>query len=961
MKENPEKEERFKKVTTLSDLEDNWNREQTDTDEIEKLLSEERRDIDEKSHLEKTFKRLGMELQVSNKKTLGKIYKKYIINDNLINRKIKDTSGSCCVCLMFQIFLPIMEIINLIGIFAIISVMNCCFALLKNSFKSFLGFGGEYQLNFYKEFYKQCKNESIDFNVMFIMSFLGNIVFKSSGFVIASIIFLVINFGAFFMIDSFDFKDNIELENLPEGEEQPEIKLYNLFNIVYILLFYAVLFVGVGGSSMLSQQLLVDSYDKLKRFYVKKDKLIRKRTKDIEKYYEDAFYDDDIDEDEDEDKKDENDNKANGGNIIGEEKIDENKKNDIIIDVNENKNENKEDIIDKKIEEIEEVGSTGKKMDEIKDKDEKGDHKKDKKGNKKNKTEGKFDYFFLICITTIIGYFGKYYLCSILGYQIFDKENGINYRYFYYYVMIIYASCIIISLFLYGLFSFMFTPIQRKTFEQEKKEREKKTDAYSVYQIFGYTIYKETLYTENNQKHNEFCLCCESIRDCCDYILCYTNCKCMFCSGIKREDCKCCCCCCPEFKEDDYKQNDFLFCYCYQGQKKQKWFHSFLVNKTQEALIPYMTQYFFLQLFVIGFDKAYNERESKDKLSDNLDSLKVFIITFCVFFYITITFSVFSGEDFYKRGEEEEEKKEESKKDEEKKEEEKKEEEMKEGEIKEEEKKDEEKKVEENEEKENKEEEKKDEDKKDEDNKDEKKNKQLNFFKFFTKDKNETKTSALSQNILNGTTGILLVNGLYTFILSTKYLSIEYEDNKELEEDMKNDYLIVVPVLLNKFYYFTLIYFCLSFAEKKKKLELISGATLISFYIIGFNFITSLLRYIGSRGLIIIQIVFSSFIAFFWLMIIILFIVVGISKRNCLPIIKALIKFICRFFLICCFLFFVDENRRCICCRSLLKEEKKQKENDNENKIKEMGDNNLKEDLIEEKKEEKIEEEKKEE
>ena len=495
MKENPEKEERFKKVTTLSDLEDNWNREQTDTDEIEKLLSEERRDIDEKSHLEKTFKRLGMELQVSNKKTLGKIYKKYIINDNLINRKIKDTSGSCCVCLMFQIFLPIMEIINLIGIFAIISVMNCCFALLKNSFKSFLGFGGEYQLNFYKEFYKQCKNESIDFNVMFIMSFLGNIVFKSSGFVIASIIFLVINFGAFFMIDSFDFKDNIELENLPEGEEQPEIKIYNLFNIVYILIFYAVLFVGVGGSSMLSQQLLVDSYDKLKRFYVKKDKLIRKRTKDIEKYYEDAFYDDDIDEDEDEDKKDENDNKANGGNIIGEEKIDENKKNDIIIDVNENKNENKEDIIDKKIEEIEEVGSTGKKMDEIKDKDEKGDHKKDKKGNKKSKTEGKFDYFFLICITTIIGYFGKYYLCSILGYQIFDKENGINYRYFYYYVMIIYSSCIIISLFLYGLFSFMFTPIQRKTFEQEKKEREKKTDAYSVYQIFGYTIYKETLYT----------------------------------------------------------------------------------------------------------------------------------------------------------------------------------------------------------------------------------------------------------------------------------------------------------------------------------------------------------------------------------------------------------------------------------------------------------------------------------
>ena len=138
----------------------------------------------------------------------------------------------------------------------------------------------------------------------------------------------------------------------------------------------------------------------------------------------------------------------------------------------------------------------------------------------------------------------------------------------------------------------------------------------------------------------------------------------MLCSQLKREDCKCCCCCCPEFKEDDYKQNDFLFCYCYQGQKKQKWFHSFLVNKTQEALIPYMTQYFFLQLLVIGFEKAYNERESSDIFDDNLNSLKVFIITFCIFFYITITFSFFHREKTKEGIDEEntEEKKEEEKK-----------------------------------------------------------------------------------------------------------------------------------------------------------------------------------------------------------------------------------------------------------------------------------------------------------
>ena len=838
---------------------------------------------------------------------------------------------------MFQIFLPIMEIINLIGIFAIISVMNCCFTLVKNTIKSFLGFGGEYQLNFYKEFYNQCKNDSIDFNVMFIMSFLGNIIFKSKGFVVSSIIFLVINFGSFFMINSFEFKNNIEIENLQEGEEEQEIEIYNFFNVVYIILFYLVLFVGVGGSSMLSQQLLVDSYDKLKRFYIKKEKLNRMKTKDLEKYYENAFFDDD-NEDDDEDKKDENDNKEeNIGNIIDGKNIDDNKKNEIIINVNENKNEIKDNIIesdDKKIEEIEGVNKNDKKEDD----------KKEKKGNKKSKKEEKFDYFFLICITTIFGYFGKYYLCSILGYQIFDKENKKNYKYYYYYVMIIYAACIILSLFLYGLFSFMFTPIQRKTFEQEKKEEEeKKTDAYSVYQIFGYTIYKETLYTENNNKHNEFCLCCESIRDCCDYIVCLSNCNYISCQKYQKGEYKCCCCCCcPEFKDDDYKQNDFLFCYCYQGQKKQKWFHSLLVNKTQEALIPYMTQYFFLQLFVIGFNKAFNERKIKDTFSENLDFLKVFIISFCVFFYITITFSFFSSEYINYGGyrKKEEEKKEEEKNEKEKKEEEKNEEEK-------------------NEEKkeDKKTNEVQREDKKENEEKREEDKKGIVFFvKFVSQSKKNTKTSAFSHDILNGTTGILLFNGLYTFILSVKYISRNFENNKQLEEEIKNDYFTVIPVLLNKFYYFTLIYFCLSFSEKKKKLEVISGATLISFYIIGFNFIISLILYISPRDLIIIQLVFSSFIALFWLIVLIACIIFTISDKSIMNLIMNLSLFLCRFFIYCCSLFFIDEERNCICCQSTFNDKQK------ENKEKENEENNLKEDLIKEKKEEeKVDEEKKEE
>ena len=222
--------------------------------------------------------------------------------------------------------------------------------------------------------------------------------------------------------------------------------------------------------------------------------------------------------------------------------------------------------------------------------------------------------------------------------------------------------------------------------------------------------------------------------------------------------------------------------------------------------------------------------------------------------------------------------------------------------------------------------------------------------------KKNTKTSAFSHDILNGTTGILLFNGLYTFILSVKYISRNFENNKQLEEEIKNDYFTVIPVLLNKFYYFTLIYFCLSFKKKKKKLEVISGATLISFYIIGFNFIISLILYISPRDLIIIQLVFSSFIALFWLIVLIACIIFTISDKSIMNLIMNLSLFLCRFFIYCCSLFFIDEERNCICCQSTFNDKQK------ENKEKENEENNLKEDLIKEKKEEeKVDEEKKEE
>ena len=120
----------------------------------------------------------------------------------------------------------------------------------------------------------------------------------------------------------------------------------------------------------------------------------------------------------------------------------------------------------------------------------------------------------------------------------------------------------------------------------------------------------------------------------------------------------------------------------------------------------------------------------------------------------------------------------------------------------------------------------------------------------------------LSTGILDGTHGILIFNGVYSLILSAIYLA---DNNASI---FQSHYFIFAPILMNKFYYFTLIYFCVSFSESKKKFELISGSTLISVYLLIWNFIISLIRDFSSlHGLYITQIVFASFpsliVAFF--------------------------------------------------------------------------------------------------
>ena len=445
------------------------------------------------------------------------------------------------------------------------------------------------------------------------------------------------------------------------------------------------------------------------------------------------------------------------------------------------------------------------------------------------KEKRRFDYFFMICLTTILGYFGKYSLNFMLIYRenkkyenqsndnnyinnqtdIFENLNEKEISFFKN-VFGLYFACIMISIFLYSIFVCIFTKNQKNT---------KKGNVYRICQICGYTIYSENIILNDDIPKCECIkLCCKSFKNCCDKAVC-AICLCTDEGEEEEEDIDCCCCCCCDYNEEEYDKNKEFFCYCYQAKRKSNWFNKFISNDIQKKIIPYMIEYFLLQLTTIGFERQYelfnsetnnnkttnnngtnttyetkynsnfiysinfinfvdnytNKINNKYDLNENIIFLIIFIATFIVFIYLTISFS-----------------------------------------------------------------------------------KLMQFCCEKKNNKNE-RISRLSNEILDGTHGILFFNAIVSLIFSSFELS-QREDFINIIEKTVN--YIYIPILMNKFYYFTLTYYCISYSEDKKGFELISGSTLISIYIMIWELILNFIREFFDRDnikiLYIIQIVFSS-------------------------------------------------------------------------------------------------------
>ena len=952
-------------------------------DKNDKQITKEEKD--EKNSLKNILKSLYKNLDRNEKESINDVYGEYLNNEDITKRYV-DNTGECCLCIMFYILSPLFSMINLIAIFQSIYIMSTLSEIILNTIPYFIkslrnapqpqfsieDFNENY--NFYDILMTRTLNEPFDFNLMLFMAFLGDALLKAKGLTFTLGIFcLLINGIAFILLYVFDFKDY-----------DKEYNSFAFFDILYLIFCYVLLFIGVGSSALLSQQIIVESNVKYNEYLVIRKEEREKKLKEKEENKKDIKEKRKKEEEEMKTKNDNGDKKViielKDDLIDKEEKKESNEDEAVKIELKEDeekdliKEESNPEKAGEKINETEtsksvkfeffsdeeiinsaniEKEKPNVKLERLKTrKKKKKKKKKEKKSEpRKIKTKGKkrFDSFFEICITTIIAYFSKYFInINLTNKMLANKDsnkkyyfdnNQTNYENFmksqnisesnqslydsilydiYDYDQNLYVMMIgsyFISLFISWIFYkiFVCNLVKMDTTKKNKENNKNKVeeidgiikqndenksienhaeDSHRICEICGYIIYSENIqlnkddtkeplkdtkliinikdnpdnpnndnpniennqdnlnnlinqdnpnnenipniqdnppknqdntnnenipHNKNKQKENkcnwlklltEICINCFNITICNSFL------SCIICHareetfGLEKEgypDC-CCCCCCIEYNEEDFKKDNQFFCYCYQAKRSYSWLNKCLTNEIQQKIFPYLIEYFILRLSIIGFERQYEFNHIDFEIEENYIFILVFIGTFFLFFYFTLSFSkiirIFDEDIILSKN----------------------------ANI---------------------------------DNENDKKNIKL------------TNLSILSNEILFGVNGILFFNSIFSLIFSSVFQSELENQDKEIIFN-KHNYIIFIPILMSKFYHFTLIYYCISYTEDKKQFELISGSTLISIYLSISDLIISSIKNLcdenSINALYITQLVISCLVLLYFLCILLMLI-----------------------------------------------------------------------------------------
>ena len=682
-----------------------------------------KREIKEKAQLVDVLENLGSNLKSreNKNKNIYKVYDSLLNNEDINKREIKDGTNNCILYFMFYFIAPIFGIIFLIGIFQIITVLNSVSSLLKESGKAY------YNCIIKDECNITLTNKTD--NVFEFYEYFNN---NSINETINLNLMMVTGIAGEILLNSKGFRKTSFILGLVNFGTLAwlnsfDFKLknnvefnYSFMQIIYILICYVLLLFGVGGSALLAQQILVNSHSIYKDYVLKQ---LRKKW-----------------------------NKR-----IVENKEMENKESINEVEQNERAS------IDRGLE---------------------GQRQKRLEDNLENLQKNKFDYFFMICLITTAGYFGKYSINYLLN-KFLSHYYGDDYdkKKFFFCIIIFYGFSVIVSIILYTIFICIF---RKKRIDEEKK------DKYRLTQACGYIIYSQNINKEGEGRNCCY-LCCETTIKCCNKEGCiFCNNLCGDVEELDDPTCMFCCCCeeCCEYNEKDFEKDKEFFCYCYKAQRKSFWCNQFFINDTQKKIIPIMVEYFIMQLISLGFEIQYEEY--KGNYVHRKTFISVLIISFALFFYFSLSMhkliSFMNNEDedkdLYSRDDQ------------------------------------------------------------------------------LMRAKNKEVIGKLSNEILDGQHGILLFNSVFSLIFSSFYLS----KNEKIKQYFfkKNLNYIFIPVLMNKFYYLTLNYYCTYISEEKKikDFEIIPASTLISIYIGVWNIIIYVFQWIiqdnNNKIYFIIHIVLSS-------------------------------------------------------------------------------------------------------
>ena len=188
-------------------------------------------------------------------------------DENFMKYQINHKTNKKLLYFSYFILGPLFSIVFLTGIFQLKSLYNALLDLIKESsstsFTCYFGSncnitvsdGERNVFDFYNYYYESTTNETINFNLMMITNALGNSLVKWKGFTTTAFILSLFNFGSMIWLLNFNFN----LENVNEFN-------YNLLNILNLVLVLILFLIGLGGSSLLSQRILIESHLIFKKF-----------------------------------------------------------------------------------------------------------------------------------------------------------------------------------------------------------------------------------------------------------------------------------------------------------------------------------------------------------------------------------------------------------------------------------------------------------------------------------------------------------------------------------------------------------------------------------------------------------------------------------------------------------------------------------------------------------------------